>query len=485
MAPSLVRLDVILLAATLAACSRSSATQGAAKERPAAVVPRAAEVVPSALPFHEPTFARDVRPLLEKHCQRCHVRGGVAPFPLVTYAEAKDLAASIADETRSKRMPPWGARETPECQPRFKWRDDERLSAEEIAILDGWARSGAKEGIVEAKSPPPARGAKLGETVTVSPAAGFAVRPGATEDTVRCFVLDPKIGRPRFMTGSEFLPGNRSIVHHAIVFALPADAKTPHPVAYDCPGGPNAAGASLVAAWAPGGVPSALPPGVGLPVDTGTKLVLQVHYHPHAGASLEPDRTAFRMELRDDVPEWIMVPRLIGNFRMVAGDQRIGLLPGPADPPSGPTFLIPVDAPRHTETMIFTIPTSLGGLPLPRMRVLGVGAHMHLAGVDEKLTLKRSAPQNGEPREECLLEEPAWAFDWQRMYTYDAPLDTLPSVGPGDALEIRCTYDNSLKNLQLKKGLTAQGRRAVSPIGLGEGTLDEMCLAAVQLVMKR
>ena len=77
------------------------------------------------------------------------------------------------------------------------------------------------------------------------------------------------------------------------------------------------------------------------------------------------------------------------------------------------------------------------------------------------------------------------SFDWQRMYIYDAPLELLPSVGPGDSLEVRCTYDNSLANVPLKRGLVAQGRRSPTEIRLGEGTLDEMCLAAVQLVMKR
>ncbi len=412
------------------------------------------------------------------------MRGGIAPFALTTFAEVRDEASAIAEETRTRRMPPWGARETNECTPRFGWRNDERLSNDEIATVDAWVRGGAKEG--DAPPPPqkPVAGARLGETVALTPRDGFVFPIGARDDIVRCFVLDPKLDRARYMTGSDFVPGNRSIVHHAIAFAIPPGAKAPHDVAYDCPGGPNTAGATLVAAWAPGGVPSTLPPGVALPVDAGTKLVLQVHYHPHANATRVPDRTTFRMELSDEAPAWVMVPRLIGNFRHAA-TAGIGLLGGPSDPPTGPVFAIPVNAPRHTETMVFTLPSSLAGLPLPRMRILGVGAHMHLAGVDQKLTLKRGTVLAGEPREECLLQEPSWAFDWQRMYVYDAPLESLPSVGAGDSLEVRCTYDNSLANVQLKRGLVAQGRRSPSEIRLGEGTLDEMCLAAVQLVMKR
>src|SRR5580658_1344871 len=32
-----------------------------------------------------PTFYKDVDPILQNSCQRCHITGGIAPFPLVTY----------------------------------------------------------------------------------------------------------------------------------------------------------------------------------------------------------------------------------------------------------------------------------------------------------------------------------------------------------------------------------------------------------------
>ena len=35
-----------------------------------------------------PTFTRDVAPILYKHCAVCHHAGQVAPFSLLTYADA-------------------------------------------------------------------------------------------------------------------------------------------------------------------------------------------------------------------------------------------------------------------------------------------------------------------------------------------------------------------------------------------------------------
>ena len=59
-----------------------------------------------------PTYALDVKPILDGRCANCHVTGGVAPFPLVTWDDAKAHAAVIADAVSSGRMPPWKAAPT-------------------------------------------------------------------------------------------------------------------------------------------------------------------------------------------------------------------------------------------------------------------------------------------------------------------------------------------------------------------------------------
>src|SRR5579862_9847310 len=55
------------------------------------------------------TFARDVAPILYEKCSRCHHSGEVAPFSLVTYADAKSKAKTIAAVVSQKFMPPWQA----------------------------------------------------------------------------------------------------------------------------------------------------------------------------------------------------------------------------------------------------------------------------------------------------------------------------------------------------------------------------------------
>src|ERR1700746_1661551 len=88
-----------------------------------------------------PGFTRDVAPILYKHCAACHHEGEVAPFPLLTYDDAKKRARLIADVTRSRLMPPW---KPVEGFNHFK--NERRLSEREIQTIQRWAATGAPEG---------------------------------------------------------------------------------------------------------------------------------------------------------------------------------------------------------------------------------------------------------------------------------------------------------------------------------------------------
>ena len=54
-----------------------------------------------------PTWYDDVAPILARHCQRCHEEGGIAPFPLMSYAQSQPLSALIAASTAARRMRPF------------------------------------------------------------------------------------------------------------------------------------------------------------------------------------------------------------------------------------------------------------------------------------------------------------------------------------------------------------------------------------------
>src|SRR4051794_13701208 len=89
----------------------------------------------------EPTFSRDVAPILWKNCAGCHHPGHVAPFSLLTYKDAAKRAKFLVDVTASRRMPPWRA--TPGYGPHFM--NERRMSAVDIQTLARWAEAGAAE----------------------------------------------------------------------------------------------------------------------------------------------------------------------------------------------------------------------------------------------------------------------------------------------------------------------------------------------------
>lgn len=434
-----------------------------------------------------PTYHKDVAPILQKSCQGCHRPGDIAPFGLTSYEEAKATAAMIVTETKERRMPPWGAHETDECTPRYGWKEDLRLSEAEIKTLEDWKAAGTPEGDPKDAPPPfdPPGRELQDKDMELTPQDAHVTSGDA--DQFRCFILDPKLTEPAALNGWAFLPGNAKVVHHILLFADPKGASAAKDEAdgvvdgaYDCFGGGGFAGASLVAGWAPGGIPSNLPANIGVPFEAGTKLVMQIHYHP-AGATADPDLTRVQLRFSDTKPEYYLKTSLIGNFpkTLANGD---GLLPGPNDGPEGAEFHVPAGAADHTESMQFTLPAMINGKPTPKLYVYGVGAHMHLVGVDEKISIDHAG--DAEPKEECLLHEPQWSFSWQRGYFYDAAIEELPLLLPGDKLKIRCTYNNTLENEALAKALKDENEPSPVEVRLGESTLEEMCLTDLRLLTK-
>jgi hypothetical protein len=439
------------------------------------------------------TFHKDVEPILQQHCDMCHLNNGIAPMPLVTYQDAKPYAALMAVQTSSRLMPPWGAVSTADCSPPLSWKDDPSLTADQIAALAAWSAAGAPEG--DPLEAPPAQTlqpiALSGANADVSPPTPWALT-NPTSDEFRCFVLDPSIAETTYLNGSFVVPGNTQVVHHALVFADPTGASralvtNQATQSYDCFGGPGVPQTTLLAAWAPGAVPTDYPANVGAPLAAGTLLVMQVHYHPHKStASLDPDTTHFQMRLTSEPPQYFALTILPGNFQMPVGPLGNGLLPGPGDPPAGPAFVIPPNVSGHTETMQITIPGTMRGLNLPaQLPIFSIGGHEHYVGSAVQVNLHRANPAPGTAADQCLLSIPRWDFDWQRAYRYDAPIDGLPTIAPGDVVKITCTYDNTLDNAKVVLSLQEQRLTQPQTVHLGETTLDEMCLAPMVLLAKQ
>jgi hypothetical protein len=114
----------------------------------AALVAGAVHSAPaSAQEASQVTYARDVAPILQENCVRCHRPNSLAPMSLTTYQEARRYAPRIKDRTQRTgtygTMPPWFVERDVGIQ---HFTNDEALSAEEIALIAAWADAGAPQG---------------------------------------------------------------------------------------------------------------------------------------------------------------------------------------------------------------------------------------------------------------------------------------------------------------------------------------------------
>ncbi|NUP10963.1 MAG: hypothetical protein HOW73_33370 [Polyangiaceae bacterium] len=417
-------------------------------------------------PAGSPTFYKDVLPILQQSCLHCHSEGRIGGFSLATYDEAKTQAGVVAAVTADGRMPPWHAIETDLCQPPYGFVGDPRLSDEAKATLRAWADADAPEGdpadAPQGYEPPPVD--LPNADLELAPSEPSIVE--GDHDQFVCVVYDPQLTQDVYVDGVNIAPGNESVAHHALVFRVDrstADELSGGNERFDCFGGPPG---DLIHAWAPGMQPLQLPATVGMPLSTDQVIVVQMHYHP-TGTSTEEDASKIQLRYTEE-PKWDFTIALPGN---ATGAPE--LLPGPNDGAS-PQFRIPAGEKDHVEAMAIEVPQ----LPI-ELPILVVATHMHYVGVDARFWVERSNPGPGEAESECFVHTPAWDFNWQRGYMYNAPIEDLPTVSGGDVLRLECHYNNSMSNPFVVKALADQGKAAPEDVVLGEQTLDEMCLGAI------
>jgi hypothetical protein len=372
-----------------------------------------------------PTFAEDVAPILAEHCWSCHLEGGIAPFPLLTYEDAHDFGPSIVAATETRYMPPWPLDGSGACN---SFVDERWLDDDEIATLAAWVDAGRPPGDLTLVPEPPGEPPHLevvSATLAIEPYVPQPDPPANPFDDYRCFVVDPGLTEDSVLTALEVHPGVAAQAHHIVLFALGTDDAEADALAqsgadgrpgYPCFGGANVANASIAGAWAPGVPIMRFPEGTGAPVPAGRSMVLQMHYNLAAGG--EEDATTVDVTFDDSA---------IALRQIVVIDSDLA---------------IPPETVGHVEQASMV----LGAEPV---EIVAAFPHMHTLGRQLRVEVGADG---------CAIDVPRWDFHWQQLYSYAEPL-----VIPGGAeVTIGCSYDST-------------GRDQVTTFG--EGTSDEMCVA--------
>lgn len=336
--------------------------------------------------------------------------------------------------------------------------------------------------------PIPLRAGERRSTLTLASAYTPQAPYGVGTDDYRCFLLDPGLRADTALTGFDIRPDNLDMVHHVILFRVPA-AKVAKAEALDgetegegwtCFGGSGLEDgpgeqlddAGWLGAWAPGGGEQRYRRGLGIPLERGDRVVAQIHYNLLGGQGA--DRSG-------------VVLRTTGP-RATRGITPLStmLLPAPVELPCRPENRGPL---CEREAALADVKERFGSragatadllhflcgskpaaateqsctrtLAEP-MTVRGVAGHMHLLGTSIRIDASRA----GGPWE-TLLDVPVWNFDDQGSRAIDpVRLDTW------DKVRVTCRHAQWLRDQQP----SFEAERRDRYVLWGEGSTDEMCL---------
>jgi peroxiredoxin len=372
------------------------------------------------------TYSRDIAPILQARCVECHRAGEIGPFELTSYEEAAGWGEMLAEVVRTRRMPPWSA------SPKHGvFANNRSMPTKEKELLYTWVQNGCPEGdrndlpkprhfttgwqlprqpdLVLSMPEPfnvPADGGRGGV-----PYQYFRVPSGFTED--------------KWISAAEVQPGNRSVVHHTIVYVVPPDSDWQRDRIF-------------LAAYVPGLRLDPFPAGSAKRVPAGSTFVFEMHYTPNG--SVQQDKTEVGLVFADlDQVDKELITTEIGNL----------------------DFVIPPGAASHVVTAT-SRPTKQD------LTLISLSPHMHVRGKSFRYELVLPTGER-----EVLLDVPAYDFNWQTRYVLAEPR-RLPA---GSVIFCRAVFDNSPAN--------PANPDPTQPVRWGEQTWDEMMLGFFDVMLPR
>jgi mono/diheme cytochrome c family protein len=364
-----------------------------------------------------PTYTKDIAPILFKNCTACHRPGEIAPMSLLTYADIRPHAKAIRDEVSEGNMPPWHA-----DAPAGTFLNERGLSEAERKTLLQWVAAGAPEG--DPKDLPPAPtypdGWAIGTPDVVLEMTEEYKVPAEGVIEYEYFYLPTNFTEPKWIQAIELRPGNREVVHHALAFyrATPDIKREPvlrpnreqmvMPPQTRQPTRPqrrDQTPSRLLATYAPGTNPQVLPPGTAIRLEPGGVIELQMHYT--ANGKPAGDRTKVGLIFsKEPAPREVRVSHFFNG-----------------------TLVLPAGAPEtRVDADLSFVSDAV---------VWGIFPHTHVRGKKWEYTLELP-----DGTKKIVLSVPRYDFNWQTYYMFKEPLQ----VPKGSRLVSSAWYDNSPAN---------------------------------------
>jgi thiol-disulfide isomerase/thioredoxin len=371
----------------------------------------------------EIAYARDIAPIVQKHCVTCHRQGEIAPFTLTSYADVVNWSATVREVVEEGRMPPWHADAEP-----GKFLNDRRLPAGEKKLLFDWIDNGMPAGDLADLPEPPkfTDGWQIPrpDLVLEMPRPYTVPAKGTVE--YQYFPLDLKIDEDKWVVAAEARPGNRAVVHHLILLYVPPGARY---------GAPEAALLNAVATFAPGIPAWQARPGMAKRIPAGSKLYFQVHYTPNGAEATDLSRAGIVFTDASLVEKQLKTDAVV-NLRFQIPPQK--------------------------DNVRIEAQYGFGR----DMQIVSLLPHMHLRG--KAFRIESISPEG---KQELLLDVPRYDFNWQNSYVFAEPL----KVREGTTLKCVATYDNSANN--------PANPDPTKTVRWGDQTWEEMLVAQFEAVL--
>ncbi len=343
------------------------------------------------------SYNADIVPILERNCVSCHHDGAIAPWSMSSHAMVMGWSPMMKEVVMTKRMPPG------QIDPHVGMpiKDVAGLSIEEKQKLIQWIEDGSPRGegedqLAALKFDDPEF--SLGEPDIMLDVAPQAIPATGVVD-YRYVPVELNLDKDVWVSGIEFLPGDRQVLHHVITYLQSPADKTEND-------GRDDDGTGLgIGGFAPGRQPDSFQDNSGRLIPAGSNLLLQMHYTTSGRETV--DATRIGIFLHDEPPKYVMS----GG---VAGQRRFMIPPGAKEHKLRGEELIERDAYLY-EMM----------------------PHMHFRG--KYMSYSAEFPDGTTKN---LLSVPKYDFNWQFKYELEEPL-FLPA---GTKLIAEGAMDNSDRN---------------------------------------
>ncbi len=400
---------------------------GCPLDRPERPVAQAAAAAP-----HAPTFFHDVLPFLHAQCQKCHSPNQAGPFDLLSFDDAVEWAELAIEEIEARRMPP------AQIESDLEYTCTKPPTAAELAMLRQWVAAGKPEGNrADAPTLPPLPDYSAFQE-DLGPPDIVLEQPEPTQlgsdgnDVYRHIVFPLDRPEELRLRAIQFLPGNRKVVHHALMGHLPRETaeeavrdhggrdgfghpddraggfQDSHGIGFRVPpirddGQPRA---SFVGGFVPGVRATVAPGDAAVVIPAGCDIVVQVHYVRTGKRETDSSRVGIWLEKQP--------PRKVMNMIYLSGEFAV-VPAGVTDFRVRGSYTLPQDA-----DFVSVVPH----------------AHQLARWVELRATLP------GEKQQLLVLRVPQWDYNWQLSYELKEPR-LFPA---GTRFEAEVSYDNSAAN---------------------------------------